>query len=157
MYKVGLSAKVISSKDEDLGEEDASKQGSKIPDIDAEKDITLENVHDVDMFGVHDLDGDEVFVETKESVVNVAVVNADTTTTKLKTAKPKAVTIAVTTTTTSVTRPKAKGLVIQEQEQASTPTPIVFPQQLMVKDKGKGIMVEDPLKMKKKDQISYDQ
>ncbi|GJY90660.1 hypothetical protein Tco_0505856 [Tanacetum coccineum] len=107
----------------------------KIPDIDAEKDITLENVHDVDMFGVQDLDGDEVFIETKESMVNAAVVNADTTTTKLKTAKPKAVIIAVTTTTTAITRPKAKGLVIQEQEQASTPTPIVFPQQLMAKDK----------------------
>ncbi|GKE38474.1 hypothetical protein Tco_1461879 [Tanacetum coccineum] len=30
LYKVGLSARVISSKDEGLGEEDASKQGRKI-------------------------------------------------------------------------------------------------------------------------------
>ncbi|GJU55032.1 hypothetical protein Tco_1228746 [Tanacetum coccineum] len=94
LYKVGLSAKVISSDDEGLGDqEDASKQGRKIQDIDADEDITLENVNDVDMFGVHDLDGDE----------------------ELKSTKPKAVTTAATTTTTAVTRPKAKGLVIQEQ------------------------------------------
>ncbi|GJW51120.1 hypothetical protein Tco_0092471 [Tanacetum coccineum] len=49
-----------------------------------------------------------------------------------------------------VTRPKAKGLVIQEQEQASTPI-------TSSKDKGKGIMVEEPLKMKKKDQVLFDE
>ncbi|GJX79569.1 hypothetical protein Tco_0327718 [Tanacetum coccineum] len=43
--------------------------------IDADKDITLDTTHfdiDHDMFGVHDLDSDEVFVETKEPVVNAA-------------------------------------------------------------------------------------
>ncbi|GJY22266.1 hypothetical protein Tco_0394832 [Tanacetum coccineum] len=164
LYKVGLSARIDSSDDKvSLGDqEDASKQGRKIHDIDAEEDITLENVHDADTFGVHDLDGDEVFVETEEPMVN------DVTTTstipvsaakdlsdvditlaqslaELKSAKPKAVTTAATTTTTVVTRPKAKGLVIQKQEQASTPT-------TSSKDKGKGIMVEEPLKIKKKDQ-----
>ncbi|GKC46274.1 putative ribonuclease H-like domain-containing protein, partial [Tanacetum coccineum] len=74
LYKVSLSARTDSSDDEaTLGDqEDASKQGRKIHDIDADEDITLENVHDVDMFGVHDLDGDEVFIETKEPVVNAA-------------------------------------------------------------------------------------
>ncbi|GJX64299.1 retrovirus-related pol polyprotein from transposon TNT 1-94 [Tanacetum coccineum] len=72
LYKVGLSARIDSTDDEaSLGDqEDASKQGRKIHDIDADEDITLENVHDADMFGVHDLDGDEVIVETKEPVVN---------------------------------------------------------------------------------------
>ncbi|GJV40559.1 hypothetical protein Tco_1418999 [Tanacetum coccineum] len=54
--------------------------GEEIHDIDADEDITLENVHDADMFGVHDLDG-----------------------------------------------------------------------------QGKGIMVEEPLKMKKKDQVLFDE
>ncbi|GJX05918.1 hypothetical protein Tco_0193850 [Tanacetum coccineum] len=117
LYKVGLSARIDSSDDEaSLGDQkDASKQGRKIHDIDANEDITLKNVHDADMFGVHDLEGDEVFVETEEPVVNAA------TTTKLKSTKPKAVTTAAITTITAVIRPKAKGLVIQEQEQASTP------------------------------------
>ncbi|GJW83746.1 hypothetical protein Tco_0156891 [Tanacetum coccineum] len=62
-------------KKQSLCEEDASKQGSKIHDIDADEDITLDCTHfDIDphMFGVHDLDGDEVFVEKEELVVNVA-------------------------------------------------------------------------------------
>ncbi|GJW13674.1 hypothetical protein Tco_0017807 [Tanacetum coccineum] len=65
-------------------------------------------------------------------------------------AKPKAGTNAATTTTTVVTSPKAKGLVIQEQEQASTVI-------TSSKEKGKGIMVEEPLKMKKKDQVLFDE
>ncbi|GKA94429.1 homeodomain-like protein, partial [Tanacetum coccineum] len=59
-------------------------------------------------------------------------------------------TTAATTTTTAVTRLMAKGLVIQEHEQASTPI-------TSSKDKGKGIMVEKPLKMKKKDQVLFDE
>ncbi|GKC81079.1 hypothetical protein Tco_1136796, partial [Tanacetum coccineum] len=65
LYKVGLSTRVISSDDKGLGEEDASKQGRKIHDIDADEDITLENVHDDDMFGVNNLKGDEVVVESE--------------------------------------------------------------------------------------------
>ncbi|GJX04646.1 hypothetical protein Tco_0190562 [Tanacetum coccineum] len=77
LYKAGLSAKVISSDDEaNLGDqEDASKHGRKILDINADEDITLDSTHvdiDPDMFGVHDLHGDEVFVEIEEPVVNAA-------------------------------------------------------------------------------------
>ncbi|GKG32528.1 hypothetical protein Tco_0430038, partial [Tanacetum coccineum] len=56
-------------------QEDASKQGRKILNIDADEDITLDSTHfdtDPDMFGVHDIHGDEVFVETQEPVVNAA-------------------------------------------------------------------------------------
>ncbi|GJU17168.1 hypothetical protein Tco_1145134 [Tanacetum coccineum] len=56
-------------------QEDASKQERKILDIDADKDITLDSTHfdiDPDMFRVHDLHGNEVFVETQEPVVNAA-------------------------------------------------------------------------------------
>ncbi|GKF45540.1 hypothetical protein Tco_0135342 [Tanacetum coccineum] len=104
-------------------------KGRKIHDIDADEDITLENVHDADMFGVHNLDGDEVFVETEEPVVNAATTTSiilvsaakdlsdvDMTLAQalaeLKSTKPKVITTAATTTTTAVTRPKAKGLVI---------------------------------------------
>ncbi|GKA65959.1 putative ribonuclease H-like domain-containing protein [Tanacetum coccineum] len=138
----------------------------KIHDIDADEDITLENVHDADMFRVHDLDGNKVFVETKEHVVNTATTTStipvsaakdlsdvDITLAQalaeLKSVKPKAVITTATTTTTTVTRPKAKEIVIQEQEQASTPI-------TSLKDKGKGIMFEEPLKMKKKDQVLFD-
>ncbi|GJV65133.1 hypothetical protein Tco_1475961 [Tanacetum coccineum] len=69
---------------------------------------------------------------------------------EVSSAKPKAGTNAATTTTTVVTSPKAKGLVIQEQEQASTVI-------TSSKEKGKGIMVEEPLKMKKKEQCPSDE
>ncbi|GKC32855.1 hypothetical protein Tco_1040149, partial [Tanacetum coccineum] len=56
LYKVGLIAKVESSRDEeDLGE-DASKQGKKINVIDVDEDITLVNVQndaDNEMFDVN--------------------------------------------------------------------------------------------------------
>ncbi|GJR48226.1 hypothetical protein Tco_1316329 [Tanacetum coccineum] len=115
LYKVGLSARIESSEDEGLGEEDASKQ-RRIDDIDSKEDIYLDNVHrDEDMFGVNDLERD---------VDEVTLVQALA---ALKSAKPKA--------------DKAKGLVIHEEEQATTP--IVSSQQpshVKVQDKGKGIM-----------------
>ncbi|GJY31707.1 hypothetical protein Tco_0415202 [Tanacetum coccineum] len=195
LYKVSMSTIIVSSDNEAcLGDqEDASKQWRKIHDIDVDEDITLDSTHfdiDPDMFGVHDLKGDEVVVEhmdalagekvfvaeQSEKVVNNVVstteVNAATTTStipvstakdltdvdmtlaqaleELKNLKPKVVTTAATTTTTVVISPKAKGLVIQEQEQVFTPI-------TSSKDKGKGIMVEEPLKMKKKDQVLFDE
>ncbi|GKC77704.1 hypothetical protein Tco_1128478 [Tanacetum coccineum] len=86
LYKIGLSAKVISSDDEASlsTQEDASKPGRKILDIDADEDITLDITHvdtDPDMFGVHDLHGDEVFIEIKERVVNAATTITKTATT----------------------------------------------------------------------------
>nr|GEX89656.1 hypothetical protein [Tanacetum cinerariifolium] len=133
LYNVGLSARVESSDDEGLGEEDASKQG-RIADIDANEDIYLVNVHnDEDMFGVNNLDSDEVIVESEDVAEQAKEVVDDITLAKalmaIKSAKPKADKVLIqepeqgTTTTTSTTitaassRPKAKGIVIHDQEQ----------------------------------------
>ncbi|GJT48081.1 hypothetical protein Tco_0974238, partial [Tanacetum coccineum] len=68
LYRVGSSRRVEFFKDKGLGEENASKQG-RIVDIDANEDIYLVNVRtDEDMFGVNDLDGDEVIVESVDVV-----------------------------------------------------------------------------------------
>nr|GEX33185.1 uncharacterized mitochondrial protein AtMg00810-like [Tanacetum cinerariifolium] len=132
-----LDAEVESSKDEVLGEKDASKQG-RIVDIDANEDIYLVNVYkDKDMFGVNDLDGDEVIVKRVDIVEQAKEVVDDITLAKylmeIKSAKPKALKVVIqepkqgTTTTTLITitaassRPKAKGFVIHEQEKAPTP------------------------------------
>ncbi|GKB73658.1 hypothetical protein Tco_0935070 [Tanacetum coccineum] len=64
LYKVGLSARVESSRDEESLGEDASKQ-RRINAIDADEDITLVNVQDdVDneMFDVNALNCEEVFI-----------------------------------------------------------------------------------------------
>ncbi|GKB82411.1 hypothetical protein Tco_0949306, partial [Tanacetum coccineum] len=78
------------------GEEDASKQG-RIADIDANEDIYLVNVQtDEDMFGVNDLDGDEVIVESVD-VVNTAEE------TRSMVEEVTAVTILVSAATTTTT------------------------------------------------------
>ncbi|GKC10886.1 putative ribonuclease H-like domain-containing protein, partial [Tanacetum coccineum] len=143
LYKVGLSRRVESSDEEGLGEEDASKQG-RIADIDADAGINLVSTHfdaDTDMFGVHDLVGDEITLAKALA--------------KLKSAKLPTTTAATTITAVS-TRPKAKGLVIRKYEEA----PILRvssqqPSQLNVQDKGKGKMVKPkPVKkLSKKDQL----
>ncbi|GJR65156.1 putative ribonuclease H-like domain-containing protein [Tanacetum coccineum] len=124
--------RVKSSDKEGLGDEYASKQG-RIADIDADVGINLVSTHfdaDTDMFGVHDLVGDEVVVESKVVVkaASTIPVSAPTTTTtvitndeitlakalaELKSAKLPTTTAAITITVMS-TRPRAKGLVIHE-------------------------------------------
>ncbi|GJT99234.1 hypothetical protein Tco_1094752 [Tanacetum coccineum] len=154
LYKVGLSRRVKSSDEEGLGEEDASKQG-RIADIDADAGINLVSTHfdaDTDMFGVLDLVGDEVVVESEVAVkaASTIPVSAATTTTtvitddeitlakalaELKSAKLPTTT-AATTITTASTRPNDKGIVIHEQEQAPTPkVSLQQPSQLNVQDK----------------------
>nr|GEV21268.1 putative reverse transcriptase domain-containing protein [Tanacetum cinerariifolium] len=72
MIQVVVLARVESSKDEGLGEEDASKQ-ERGADIDVKKDIYFVNLHkDKDVFGVNDSDGEEVIVKDTEMLFDVA-------------------------------------------------------------------------------------
>ncbi|GJS96077.1 putative ribonuclease H-like domain-containing protein [Tanacetum coccineum] len=123
--RVGLSARVISSEDEGLGEEDASKQGKKIYDIDADEDITLENVHDDDMFGVNDLEGDEVVVESEVAkkknhevnvVKEVVSIAGDVALVNVATITIVELTLAQTLAELNSARPKTKWLVVHDQE-----------------------------------------
>nr|GEV15952.1 hypothetical protein [Tanacetum cinerariifolium] len=90
LYKVGLSPRVKSSKNEGLGKEDVSKQ-ERIADIDAKEDITLVSTHNKQMFDVdQDLGGEEVFVAQQdekvvEKEVDAAQVQVTTTATKTPT------------------------------------------------------------------------
>ncbi|GJW20289.1 ribonuclease H-like domain-containing protein [Tanacetum coccineum] len=159
LYKVGLSRRVESYKDEGLGEEDASKQG-RIADIDAAKDIYLVNVHrDEDMFGVNDLDGDELIVDAaKVSAAGIQVSVADAVKTvsaaqPITTADVKEDTLAQALQKIKSTTPKSKGVVIQEREQSISKR-TQTPQQIQGKGKAKMIEPEKPLKIK--DQISFD-
>ncbi|GJW48335.1 putative ribonuclease H-like domain-containing protein [Tanacetum coccineum] len=135
LYKVGLTGRVESSRDEESLGEDASKQG-RINAIDADNDITLVSVQDdadKEMFNVNALDGEEVFVAGQnenvvEEMVDVAQVSTAVTT--------------VTITTEEIT-------LAQALEALKTSKP---------KDKGKGMMIEELVKpMKKKDLIRLDE
>ncbi|GJX28568.1 hypothetical protein Tco_0236647 [Tanacetum coccineum] len=143
LFNIGRSAQVFSSEDEGLGaQEDASKQGRKIANIDADAEVTLvdetQGRNDEEMFDTCILDGEETLIE-------------------IKAAKPKAVTTAATTTTTAVTRPKARGVIVQEPSEFTITTspsqPLKLPQ---AKDKSKAKMVEPEKPLKKKDQIMFD-
>nr|GEV10413.1 hypothetical protein [Tanacetum cinerariifolium] len=69
LYKIGLSAKIVSLDEKGLGaQEDASKHRRSIADINQDErtrlvDDTQGRINDQDLFEVHDLDGDEVFVD----------------------------------------------------------------------------------------------
>ncbi|GJT23700.1 hypothetical protein Tco_0893637 [Tanacetum coccineum] len=177
--KIAQAQEITSLKKrvKNLGDqEDASKQGRKIDDINKDAEIILvdetQGRHDDDiMFDVSDLAGEEVFVleqgvpdcKKDDGVqVNIAATIVSTSSTipvsaatitedeitlaqaqaELKSIKPK-----VTTATTSTT----KWILLQEPSESITTTTIPS------KDKGKGIMVEEPLNIKKKDQISFDE
>ncbi|GJX82657.1 hypothetical protein Tco_0332138 [Tanacetum coccineum] len=98
LYKVGLTARIESSGDEeDLGE-DASKQGRRINVIDADEDITLVNVQD-------DVDN-EVF--------DVDALNVSTATTTV-TLTTEEITLAQALEALKTSKPKVKGLFFKSQ------------------------------------------
>ncbi|GKE01147.1 hypothetical protein Tco_1389130, partial [Tanacetum coccineum] len=141
LYKIGRSAQVVSSEDEGLGDqEDASKQGRKIADIDADVEITLVDEtrgrNDKEMFDIGILDGEEVFAE--QDVVENEVSTAKVATNSTTATTVDELTLAQTLIEIKVAKPKA----------------ITRPK---VKDKDKTKMVEPEKPLKKKDQIMYDQ
>ncbi|GJS17627.1 retrovirus-related pol polyprotein from transposon TNT 1-94 [Tanacetum coccineum] len=77
LYKVGLSGRVESSNNEESLGEDASKQG-RIDAIDADEEITLVSVHDVNVFA-----GEEVFATTVDDIILAQVLE------EMKSTKPK--------------------------------------------------------------------
>nr|GEV38936.1 hypothetical protein [Tanacetum cinerariifolium] len=166
LWNVGSTTRVESSEDkESLGDqEDASKQGRMIDNIDQHVKITLVDetqgrMNEEYMSRVNDLDGDEVIVDdttgenveqsTKDAKNEVSTVDPVTTTSEV-------VTTAYIEVTTAATTPQ-----ISKDELTLAQTLIEIkaskPNAGGVKDKGKGIMVEPEKPLKKKDQIAFDE
>ncbi|GJV70092.1 hypothetical protein Tco_1485601 [Tanacetum coccineum] len=163
LYKVGLTARVESSGDEENLGKDASKQGRRINAIDADEYITLVSVPDdanKEMFDVDTLNGEEVFVaEQNENVVEEVVDAAQVTTAATTvTITTKEITLAQALADLKSTKPKAKGIAFREPGESTT---TIFSQQLQDKglsqDKGKEILVEPEKPLKKKDQLKLDE
>ncbi|GKE79536.1 hypothetical protein Tco_1545656 [Tanacetum coccineum] len=135
--------------------------------------LSMGRSDDAKMFDTNELHDDEVNVDmpvgekqeqsTKEREVDTSVEDSDAPTTikeitlaqtliQIKAAKPKVVTTAATTTTT--TRPKARGVVVQEPSEFRTPQEA---QPLITKDKGKAIMIEPEVPLKRKVQVALDE
>nr|GEU67499.1 hypothetical protein [Tanacetum cinerariifolium] len=136
LYKVGLTARVDSSEDE-------------------------QSLDDAEIFDVNDLQSEEVFVEKEvaDKEVNAAgEVNAASIATTVSAAAiitTEEITLAQALVEIKTTKPKAKEILLQEPSESPTTTTTIPKQKSQ--DKGKGIMVEDPVKLKKKIQIKLDE
>nr|GEV84206.1 putative ribonuclease H-like domain-containing protein [Tanacetum cinerariifolium] len=193
LKKVSLSKKVESSKEKDsLGaQEDASKQMRSIEYIDQDAEIALVDeaqgrMHDAYMFGVDDLEGNEVIVDVREIIIEkeISTVDPITTADKVVTAASVEDSVAPNTTTTAnvdddltlantliaikAAKPKViSTIAITVITAITTPRAkgIVFHEQVQShiptvsssKDKGKAKMIEPEKTLKKKDQISLDE
>ncbi|GJX33287.1 hypothetical protein Tco_0243142 [Tanacetum coccineum] len=152
LYKVGLTARVESSRDKESLGEDASKQG-RINAIDADEDITLVNDQDdADMFDVNTLTGDEVLAEqevaTKDVNLTIDEVTLAQALAALKMVKPKVKANVVEEPSVPVSAASTKVSAATTTTTATIPTP------------RKGIVITElePKKpLKKKDQISFDE
>ncbi|GKD39383.1 hypothetical protein Tco_1259590, partial [Tanacetum coccineum] len=164
--KVGLSRRVESSDKEGLGEVNASKQG-RIHDIDADAGINLVSTHfdaDIDMFGVHNLVGDEVVIESevavkaseKINVVEEVVSAANTILVNAATITTEEITLAKALADLKSAKPKAKGIVFKEPVESTTIT-IPIPSKIQEKSKAKMIEPEPVKKLSKKDQLKLDE
>nr|GEX92764.1 hypothetical protein [Tanacetum cinerariifolium] len=156
---------IVSSDEEGLGDqEDASKQRRSIADIDQDEGVTLVDdaqgrMNEEDLFGVHDLSRDEVFVdvtvdenvELDATVAKKEISTADSVTTADK------LTLAQTLMEIKAAKPKAKGVTIQEPSEFKITSSSQPSQPPQAKDKGKGIMVEPEKPLKMKDQISLNE
>ncbi|GJV87614.1 retrovirus-related pol polyprotein from transposon TNT 1-94 [Tanacetum coccineum] len=131
----------------------------RINAIDADDDITLVSVQDdadKEMFNVDALNGEEVFIAVQnenviEEVVDVAQFSTVVTTVTITIEQ---ITLAQALATLKTSKPKVKGIAFQEP--STTTTTKISSQQSH--DKGKGIMIEEPVKkISKKYQLRSDE
>ncbi|GJR88008.1 hypothetical protein Tco_0212019 [Tanacetum coccineum] len=152
LYKVGRSARVVSSEDEGLGDqEDASKQGRRINEINQDVEVTLIDEtqgrnDDNLMFDTSVSDEHEVEVEKVVSTAEVTTDSATTTTVD-------ELTLARTLIEIKAAKPKVRGVMIQEPSEFTTTTTTTTPAaSKSLHDKGKAKMSEPEEPLKKKDQ-----
>ncbi|GJR71270.1 hypothetical protein Tco_0083635 [Tanacetum coccineum] len=154
LFKVGRSAQVVSSEDEGLGDqEDASKQGRKIDNIEQDAEVTLVDetqgkYDDAQMFDTDVFNGEEVFAaEQSEKVVEEVVSTAE-----IVVQEP----VQSTTTTAPSTIPKAKSITFRDPGESTTRTTLT-PIPSNIKDNGKAKMIEPEKPLKMKEQIRLDE
>nr|GEW20345.1 hypothetical protein [Tanacetum cinerariifolium] len=145
LKKVGTSQRVKSSEDV----ENVFNQGRISVDMETDEGVELvvDQEKDAEIEGRHGDKQVEIYNIDLDHSSKVAAAN-----TPIPAAKPKTLKIAATAPAVSTRR--RKGVVIRDpEEELHTDTPTETP---TVKDKGKGILIEDLKPMKKKDQVEMD-
>nr|GEV54895.1 hypothetical protein [Tanacetum cinerariifolium] len=140
-----------------------SKQGRIIADMDADVDV---NLKDVVVDAETEESDDKVDLTKLQEVVEVVItakLMTEVVTTASSTITVAALQLTTVAAPTLTTDPSAarrrKGVVIRDPEETATPTPsTIIHTEPKSKDKGKGILVEEPKPLKKKAQIemTYD-
>nr|GEW58559.1 hypothetical protein [Tanacetum cinerariifolium] len=171
LKRIGTSQRVDTSDDTIM--DDVSKQGRIIASMDAHVDVTLKDVADIVKEVVVDAeieesaDDDELETAELQEVVKVVttaklmlevVTAASATITAADTLIPATTILAAAltlTTAPSATR-RRKRVVIRDLEETAIPSTIIH-SETKSKDKGKGILVEDPKPLKKQAQIEQDE
>nr|GEW75085.1 hypothetical protein [Tanacetum cinerariifolium] len=166
--KVGTAQRVESSADTVMDDqEDASKQGEIIANIDADEDVTLKDVaavektdeieENADVLSIHDDELEPFKLKKVVEVVTTANLMKEVVTAAAATitAATTPITAAIITAAPSAAR-RRKGVVIRDPEETATPS-IIIHSKPKSKDKGKGIMVEEPKRLKKQAQIEQDE
>nr|GEY61080.1 hypothetical protein [Tanacetum cinerariifolium] len=154
--EVWFSRRVKSSIEKDgLGaQEDASKQRRMIEEIEQNADIALDDktqgrTNDDEMFGVNDLKGEEIVMETTTGVKDSAAPTTDVTKDEVK--------MAQALDALKSTKPK---VVVQEQEMSTTipaAATIVTTAVPTLRAKGKAKMIEPEVPFKRKEQMRIDE
>nr|GEX34380.1 putative reverse transcriptase domain-containing protein [Tanacetum cinerariifolium] len=163
LQKVGTSQRIDTSEDSVM--EDASNQGRMIDDLDKDDAVDLmddkgeekkeEEVKDDQVKGrqteIYQIDMDHAskVVSMQEDELEVQEVVDVVTTAKLIT---EVVTAVIRVAAASTRR--RKGVVIRDPEEESS---TIIPADTKSKDKGKGIMIEEPKPLKKKQQVEMDE
>nr|GEY67533.1 hypothetical protein [Tanacetum cinerariifolium] len=153
LKKVGTSQRIKSSDEV----ENVFNQGRMSVDIETDEgvEIVVDQEKNAEMEGRHADKQAEIYnidLDHSSKVVTAVATEVAAASTPVPAAKPKTLKIAVAAP--AVSTRKRKVVVIREPEEelyidtlAETPT---------VKDKGKGILIEEPKPMKKKDQVEMD-
>ncbi|GJX07754.1 putative ribonuclease H-like domain-containing protein [Tanacetum coccineum] len=163
LKKVGMSRRVESSEDqESLGDpEDASKQGRSIADLDKDDDATLvdktqERQDDELMFDTRVLDADEMPVEAKVDEKDEQSTKLDDSTAGEAVTTASVEDSAAPTTIEEITFGSDTYLDLLQEPSKFRVSQEVQPS-ISPKDKGKGIMIETGVLLKRKDQIALDE
>ncbi|GJZ30181.1 hypothetical protein Tco_0575228 [Tanacetum coccineum] len=150
LRKVGSASRVESSNDDSLGaQEDASKHGRKIADLDADAEVTLidetQERNDEEMFFdvQDDMQGEEVVAEKEVSEKEVSVADLVTTVGEVVTTANVEVTTASAPTTTIDELTLAQTLIEIKPAKPKAST-IAATTTTTTRPKAKGVVVQEP-------------
>nr|GEX16194.1 hypothetical protein [Tanacetum cinerariifolium] len=136
---------------EDVNAAGVIAEGGIIANIDADGDVVLEDAKDVVVEKFGDVnESADIQGRTAESQAQIYQIDLEHTDKVLITAG------STTLTTAPSAAKRRKGVVIRDPQETTTPSTIIH-FEAKSKDKGKGILVEEPKPLKKKAQIKQDE